>query len=273
MKLSIICVNWNSTDCVKNLLESLKENPPKCDYEFILADNASDDFGDYSLDYENLVIIENRENLKYAKANNQGIEIAKGDYILFLNPDIKVRKNSVDILLDFAEKNENYFGVCPRLILPNGETDLSVRGFPYPWDLMWDILKLNRLGKNFDRYRQTYFDYGKDQDVSQPMTSSLLVRKKILDEIGYFDETFPIFFNDVDLCFRAYNSGYRIRYIHTSEMDHIHGASTKRADRKVMQYNSYTSLIRFFDKHFKNKNLFFVKLLINAVIKSKGLHP
>lgn len=274
MKLSIICVNWNSTDCVENLISSLEQYPPKCEYEFILVDNASEDFGNFTSPLKGLKIIENKENLKYAKANNQGIEIAEGEFVLFFNPDIKVREHSVDMLLDFLENNPEYFGACPKLILPTGQTDLSVRGFPYPFDLMCDILKLNRLGKRFDRYRQTKFDYEKDCDVPQPMTSALMVRKSILDKVGSFDEDFPIFFNDVDLCFRAFKSGYKIRYIAESEMDHIHGASTKRADRKVMQYNSYTSLLHFFSKHFpKHLGLVFIKPLIYAIIKIKGLHP
>ncbi len=277
MKLSIICVNWNSTDCVKNLLDSLNENPPSCEYEFILVDNASEDFDKYNLQYDNLTIIKNNENLKYAKGNNQGIEIAKGEYILFLNPDIKIREKSIDILLDFLTNNNDYFGACPKLILPSEETDLSIRGFPYPKDLIFDILKLYKLGKAFDKYRLTKFDYTKPSDVDQPMTSALLVRTSILNEIGPFDEEFPIFFNDVDLLYRAKKNNYKVRYIPESEMDHIHGASTGRADRKVMQYNSYTSLLRFFEKHFKQKNSLIqyktIEYLIKLIIKFKGLHP
>ncbi|MBQ7257924.1 MAG: glycosyltransferase family 2 protein [Abditibacteriota bacterium] len=277
MNLSIICINWNSTDCVKNLLDSLNENPPSCEYEFILVDNASKDFDKYNLEYDNLTIIKNNDNLKYAKGNNQGIEIAKGEYILFLNPDIKVRQKSIDILLEFLENNNDYFGACPKLILPNGDTDLSIRGFPYPKDLIYDILKLNRLGKCFDKYRLTKFDYTSSSDVDQPMTSSLLVRKSTLDQIGSFDEDFPIFFNDVDLLYRAYKDNYKVRYIPESVMDHLHGASTGRADRKVMQYNSYSSLLLFFKKHFNTKNSLIqykaIEILIKLIIKLKGLHP
>ena len=277
MKISIICVNWNSTDCVKNLLDSLKENPSKTETEFILIDNNSKDFNNYTLIYDNLKIIKNNENLKYAAGNNQGIKIAEGDYILFLNPDIKIRKNSIDILYNFLEEHPSYFGACPKLILPNGKTDLSVRGFPYPFDLMCDILKLNKISPKFDKYRLTKFNYNKEQDVHQPMTSALLVKKSVLDEIGYFDENFPIFFNDVDLLFRVYEKNYKIRYIPNSEMDHIHGASTKRADKKVMQYNSYSSLLLFFKKHFyKNNSIIKMKtieILIKSIIKIKGLHP
>ena len=276
MKLSIICVNWNSTDCVQNLLESIKSYPPSCDYEFILVDNNSEDFDKYTFS-DDLILIKNKENLKYAKGNNQGIEIAKGEFILFLNPDIKIRQNSIDILIQFLENNKDYFGACPKLILPTGQTDLSIRGFPYPKDLMFDILKLNKFNKNFDKYRLTKFDYSKACDVPQPMTSSLLVRKSILDEIGLFDEDFPIFFNDVDLLYRAHKNNYKVRYIPESEMDHIHGASTGRANRKVMQYNSYTSLLLFFKKHFKQKISLIqyktIELIINLIIKLKGLHP
>ncbi|MBQ0106089.1 MAG: glycosyltransferase family 2 protein [Armatimonadetes bacterium] len=275
MKISVICVNWNSTDYVRNLLDSFAVFPPKTDYEFILVDNNSSGFDISESEYRELKIIRNSENMKYAKGNNQGIEIAEGDYILFLNPDIKIRENSVDEMVRFLENNPDYFGVCPRLILPDGTTDKSVRGFPYPIDIMWDILKLNRIGGCFDRYRQVHFDYDSDRDVLQPMTSSLLARKSILDEIGAFDEDFPIFFNDVDLCFRAYKKGYKIRYISSAEMDHIHGASTKRADRKVMQYNSYSSLLHFFGKHFSHSSIgyFMIKILINTIIKVRGLHP
>ena len=109
------------------------------------------------------------------------------------------------------------------------------------------------------------------------MTSALMVRKFILDEIGAFDEDFPIFFNDVDLLYRAHKSNHKVRYLPESEMDHIHGASTGRADRKVMQYNSYTSLLLFFKKHFNTKHSLIqykaIEMLIKTIIKLKGLHP
>jgi len=280
MKLSIIIVNWNSTDLCIELLNSIKAFPPSCNFETILVDNNSMDMGVYSFeDYKNLKIIKNKDNYKYAKANNQGIEVATGEYLLFFNPDIIVKERSIDKLIEFLDNNKDYFAVAPRLILPDGNTDMSIRGFPYLFPLLCDILKINEKFKSatFDYYRKLNFDYSKDADIEQPMTSALLVRRSILDTIGNFDEDFPIFFNDVDLLYRANKAGYKVRYIANSEMDHIHGASTKRASKKKMQYHSYNSLLDFYKKNFTQKYTFLgiglMWLLIKSIIKAKNLTP
>ena len=273
MKLSIIIVNWNTTNLCKDLLFSIEEHKPECQYEIILIDNASDDFEKHNLqNFSFLKIIREKENLKYAKANNIGIEKSLGKYILFFNPDIKVTKSSIDILVDFLDSNSDYSGTCPKLILPNGEIDKSIRGFPYFLPLISDFTGLSRVfpkSKILNYYKQSYFNYELSADVLQPMTSALLIRKKLIEEIGGFDEKFPIFFNDVDLLYRANKRGFKIRYLPDSLMHHIHGASTAKASKSEMKSESLNSLVKFYKKHFEIRYSKLGIKLISALIQQK----
>jgi len=273
MKLSIVIVNWNTTDLCKDLLFSIEEYKPKCQYEIILIDNASDDFENYNLqNFSSLKVIRKKENLKYAKANNIGIEKSIGEYILFFNPDIKVTKSSIDVLVDFLDSHSDYSGVCPKMILPNGEIDKSVRGFPYFVPLISDFMGLSKIfskSKIFNYYKQNHFNYELPNDVLQPMTSALLIRRKLVEEIGVFDEEFPIFFNDVDLLYRANQKGFKIKYLPNAIMHHIHGASTAKASKVKMKSESLNSLIKFYRKHFEARYSKLGIKLISILIQQK----
>lgn len=257
MKLSVIIVNWNTTDLCVELLSSIEKFAPKCEYEVILVDNASRDFENYDFSkYDFLKIIRNKKNLKYAKGNNIGIRESCGEYVMLFNPDIKVTENSMDMLINFLDAQSDYMGACPKLVLLNGEIDRSIRGFPYFLPLISDFTGITRFfpkSKVLNYYKQNFFNYKKEGDALQPMTSAMLIRRKHLEEIGTFDEDFPIFFNDVDLLYRAFLKGLKIRYLPNSLMFHIHGASTAKAGKAKMKAESLNSLMKFYKKHFEIK--------------------
>ena len=203
MRLSVVIVNWNTTALLEECLRSIEQHPPRVDHEVIVVDNASDDFdeAEFRAAFPTVRLIANQDNAGYAKGNNQGIAISTGDYVLLLNPDTQVTDGALDALLDFMDRHEDAAAAGAKLVRPDGTIDRSVRGFPYPAAIAWEFLGLSRLlpkSSTFGKYRMTSFSYTQEAEVDQPMGSCLIMRRKAIEDVGLFDEAFPIFFNEVD---------------------------------------------------------------------------
>jgi len=261
--LSIIIVTWSSEEFIKNCLNSIFNTQGSIDLEVILIDNASVD-GTVKIIKEfepEVTLIPNRENLGYAKGNNQGIEVATGNYILLLNPDVVLKENTLKLVLDFMEEHEEIDGLGPQLLNPDGTIQPSCREFPDFSILLWEFTGLNYLfpkNRIFGRWRMGYFDFQSPTEVDQPMGSFLLLRREILQKVGMFDERFPIFFNDVDLCYRIKKSGGKLYFYPEAKAFHIKGGSTYKAKPKMI-LSSHISFFRFLDKYKKG---FFNKILV-----------
>jgi len=270
MDLSIAIVNWNTREYLERCLRSIFEHPPDCEFEVIVVDNASTD-GSAKLvadNFHNVTLISNSENLGYARGNNQAIETSSGEFILLLNPDIEVKPGALDALLAFAKAHPEAAAVGCRLIHPDGRIQRSVRSFPSPAAVLFEYLKISRIFPNsrlFGRYRMTYFDYSTAAEVDQPMASCLLLSRRALDDVGTFDEQFPIFFNDVDWCYRAKKKGWKIFFTPDAEVIHHGGASTTQVRAKMIS-ESHRSLARFYAKHYRGKMCAVIYWLIMIAI-------
>ena len=257
MELSIIIVNWNTSELLRKCLASIRSSTPSVSFEIIVVDNASSDDSAAMVRqyFQEVELIENSENLGYAEGNNQAIEKARGDYLLLLNPDTEVKCDTIDNLLEFARAHPSAGAVGCRLIGNDGEVQRSCRGFPKPWGVFCEYTGLSRLFPNsrrFGAYRMKYFDYKHEAEVDQPMASCLIISRKAFEDIGVFDKEFPIFFNEVDWCFRARQGGWSIHFTPTAEVLHHGGASTKQAGLE-MKRESHRALKRFYEKHYKNE--------------------
>lgn len=258
MRLSIAVVNWNTTSLLTALLKSIEKHAPSCEYEVIVVDNASDDFSitTFASEFPNAHLIVNSTNNGYARGNNQAFVQAKGDYVLLLNPDTEVTQGAIDSLIDFMDNHPDAAAAGAKLVRPDGSIDRSVRSFPYPGPIAWEYLGLSKLfpkSSIFGSYRMTYFQYDKVSEVDQPMGSCLILSRSALDEVGIFDEQFPIFFNEVDWLYRAHMLGYKTYFTPDATMIHHGAAGTKQAGRRKMVHESHESLLRFYNKHFKGK--------------------
>jgi len=258
MRLSIAIVNWNTTDLLAGLIGSIQRHAPPFDYEIIVVDNASDDFDERALGegFPGVRLIVNPDNAGYARGNNQAFQAATGDYVLLLNPDTQVTEGAVEALVDFMDSHPDAGAAGAKLVRPDGSIDRSVRSFPYPGPIAWEFLGLSRLfprSRVFGAYRMTCFRYDRVSEVDQPMGSCLIILRKALDDIGLFDEQFPIFFNEVDWLFRASQEGYKAYFVPNAVVIHEGGAGTKQAGRRRMIRESHDSLLRFYRKHFRKR--------------------
>ena len=261
--LSIIIVTWNSEEFIKNCLQSIFNTRGSIELEVIVIDNGSqDETVKIVQEFKPLVKpVFNQTNLGYAKGNNQGIEIARGEYILLLNPDVELKENSLRLMLDFMEEHKEVNGMGPRLLNLNGTIQPSCREFPDFSILLWEISGLSFLfpkSRLFGRWRMGYFDFQSSREVDQPMGSCLLLRRKTLEYAGVLDVNFPIFFNDVDLCYQIKKSGGKLYFFPDAKIFHYKGGSTQKV-KPEMILSAHLSFFRFLSKYKKG---IFNKILV-----------
>ena len=153
-----------------------------------------------------------------------------------------------------------------RQVYPDGNLQHSVRGFPSPLSVLWELLGLARLfpdSRVFGSYRMTWFGYDRAAEVDQPMGTFLLLSAKAVAEVGLMDESFPIFFNEVDWCLRCKRAGWKIFFLPEPRIVHFGGASTAQVGPE-MAWESRRGLLRFYAKHYSAVWLWPIRLLIAA---------
>ena len=272
MTLSIVIVNWNTKDLIKQCIESLFSSVTAgLDYEIIVIDNASADGSIGYLDSvsNKIVLIKNSENSGYARAANRGMKIAKGRFVLLLGSDTIIRKNTLEECVNFLETHTDFGAVGCRLLNPDGSTQNSCKKFPSFKNAFYTYLSLDSLNKDYD---MSSFKYDKTVPVEQIAATFLMIRRDVLEKINFFDESYRILYNDVVLCRKIWDAGYKIYFLHTCSIIHYGSRSTKKAGfklRKIM----YGDIYRFYKNHFgfKAKLLYPIlvfRLLVVSTIKA-----
>jgi len=282
--LSIIIVNWNTKAMLVACLDSIFLNPPSCEFEVIVVDNASHDGSSKIIgeNYPNVKLLSQNVNTGYAGGNNLGFQIAKGEWLLALNPDTEILSGTLDKAIKILENRSSYGVLAATLVGPEGEIQSSVRGFPTLKGIIGDIIGIGKKkpGSQWDSYRMTSFDYKIEQPAPQPMGTFLLFRREALNSIcaesSPFDEDFPIFFNDVDLLLRLTQNGWPCLYTPKIQVLHHGGMSTKQV-RKPMIWESHRSLMKYLLKHnlsgsALNQKMIRFGLILGAWIRARGYY-
>ncbi len=256
MRLSICIVNWNTHAFLRECLTSLNNYPPNGgEMEIIVVDNASAD-GSAAMvaaEFPAVVLIAAATNLGYAEGNNLALGRATGDALLLLNPDVIVRPESLTRAAEFAASHPTLGAFGCRLVGTDGRTQSSLRSFPDPGPVLWEYLGLSRLfprSRLFGAYRMTWFDYDTVIEADQPMGSFLWISRAAYEAVGGMDPQFPIFFNEVDWCWRAKRQhGLSIWYTPDVVATHYGGGSTRQVKASMVR-ESHRSLLCFYDKHY-----------------------
>ncbi len=261
MKLSIIIVSYNTKKLLADCINSIESSLNKLEYEIIVVDNCSVD-GSVDLlksQFQKVKLIENNYNAGFAKANNQGLQMCSGDYILLLNSDTLVLGEALNTLVQFMDMHTETAICGPRLL--NSDMTLQLpcrRGFPRLINSISHFSGLSRLfpkSRVFGSYLMTYMDSSIDHEVDAVSGACLLVRRDVLSTIGgLLDEAFFMHFEDIDLCFRAKKSGYEVYYVHNAEVVHLKGQSSRLRSEGVTR-NFFDSALIYFRKNYKDENL------------------
>ncbi len=256
MNLSIIIVNYNTKELVGQCLTSLEREMAGTGYayEVIIVDNASGDGSQEMIkgQFPWAVLVENRVNIGFPKANNQVLMDCRGEFLFFLNPDTVVIPGSITGMLDFLLHKREYGAVGPKITRPDGSIQLEcASNFPDLWNMFCELARLSRIFRRspiFGRWRMTYWDHQDSRDVNCLLGAAIMMRRRIIDRIGPLDE--HMYIEDVDLCYRILQDGWKIRYLTTAEIVHYDGASRKGSRKFYHHYQiAWTGLWYFFKKH------------------------
>jgi len=246
--VSVVIVSFNTRDILRNCLDALFEHRRGIELEVFVVDNNSHD-GSAAMvknDFPSVVLIANNQNLGFAAANNQAFRLAKGNYIILLNPDAYIRPLSIQNCVKFMDLTPEC-GLCGgKIISPAGNLEPSARRFP---SALSKFLALSGLRGKFPQSRLlTYYEFGgfaytKPLEVDWVPGTFTIVRKAMLDKIGVFDERFYIYYEETDLCMRAKLAGWKIYFIPDAEVTHIGGASSKTRKDKSFDNKAAQVLI------------------------------
>lgn len=253
--LSIIIVNYNVRDFLVQALQSLQNAEDGLSVEYIVVDNNSKDGSVPFLrkHFPAVMVIENRENVGFARANNQALRIARGKYILFVNPDTLIHRDTLHKMLDFFQKNPDCGMAGCKVLNPDGSLQLACRrGFPTPLAAFGKFSGLNYLfpkSRTWGRYNLTYLDPDATSEVEALSGSFMMVRREVLEQVGNFDETFFLYGEDLDLCYRIRQAGWKIYYYPETTVIHYKGESSRRSHIDTAR-EFYRAMHIFVEKHF-----------------------
>ena len=254
-KLSAVVIAWNGMKFLPDCLRTLRDDLQGISHEIIVVDNGSTDGTTefVTKEYPSVRLIRHSANLGFAKAVNVGVGASSGEYVLLLNQDIRVRPGMIASLLTRIESDRTIGVIGPKFVGFDGKTQQSARAFPSMRHVWYDALLLSRLfrrHREFASWRMGWFDHESECEVDQPMGAALLIRRKVIEKVGMFDERFPIFFNDVDFCRRVKEEGYKLLYFPEAVIEHYVGGSTRQFPAR-MKWKSHRSMYRYLAKYAK----------------------
>ncbi len=263
MELSVIIVNWNTKGYLLACIKSISDREVK-GWEIIVVDNDSMDGSEKEAKkaFPFIRLIQNRENLGFAKAVNQGLQKASGRYVLLLNPDAQVKNGAIGQLLSFMEANPDAGIAGAQLLNSDGSKQNSIANFP---SLATELLNKSFLRRLFPKKFP-----GKERNYSEPIGvdsvigACMMVRRRALDQVGILDEDYFLFLEETDWCYRMKKAGWKIYHVPQAEVDHFQGKSAEEV-RKKARVEFYRSRYHFFRK---NRGTWqWLVLLIGLLIK------
>jgi hypothetical protein len=252
-EISAILISYNGMKFLPDCLPTLMANLKSFSHELIVIDNGSTD-GSVGL-IETLApqarLIANDKNLGFAKAVNQGIDSARGEYLYILNQDLRFRKDSTKALLDRLKRDQSLGLIGPKFVGFDGVTQRSARAFPSYRHIFYRALLLDRIfprHNDIGGWRMGWFDHETEMEVDQPMGAVMLIPRRVVEKVGLMDEKFWLLFNDVDYCRRIKLAGYKLLYYPGAIVEHYVGGSTSRIPYRL-KLISHIALIRYLAKY------------------------
>jgi N-acetylglucosaminyl-diphospho-decaprenol L-rhamnosyltransferase len=254
--LDVVIVNWNSGSHLRRCLETV-ESSVRDAFEFgrvVVVDNASTDSSLSGLSFPGIpfMMVQNSENRGFAAACNQGAGGSQADYLLFLNPDVRLETESLGKVIHFMEQPANArFAICSiQLFDSEQRISRTCARFPTPKSLIGQMLGLDRI---FPRWVPGHFlpypDHLQSKEVDQVIGAFFVVRRKVFESLSGFDARFFVYFEDMDLSYRAFRSGWYSYYL-TSSWAHHKGGGCSEQVRALRLYYSLKSRILYGFKHF-----------------------
>lgn len=253
MDISIVIVSWNTCEILRNCIKSIYINTKDLKFEIIVVDNASSDGSVEMLkqEFPQVVLVENKENRGFAAANNQGLALAKGRYVLLLNSDTLVLDGTIQKTVKFADTLPEAAVVGCRVLNEDKTLQSSCFMFPSVLNMFLWIAGLSKLfprNRFFGRERMTWWDWGNVREVDVLTGCFMLIRQKALEQVGPMDEQFFMYFEETDWCYRFKRAGWKVMFTPNGQIVHLGGVSSKQVKpQMVRQWRK--SMLLYYKKH------------------------
>ena len=281
MDVSVCIVNLNAKQHLASCLNLLPESLGSCSYEVIIVDNNSQDGSQEFIqqEYPGFHLLINHRNEGYTQAINSAIRVSRGDYLAVLNPDSEPGPNSIFTLIEFLKMNENIGIVGPKVIARDGSFQRSCRrGVARPAAVFSYFLGLAKQYPNdqrFTGYHLNHLDENEINEVSGVSGSCMVIRRKTLKDIGYFDEQFFAYQEDSDYCLRAKERGWKVYYNPHSIVKHRGGMGGANSVPMKAIFEWHRSYYRYYFKHFADDysmifNIFYSIAMAGKLIFAEG---
>lgn len=279
--LTVSIVNFNGGEYLLKCLDSLKKVSDEVSMNIWVVDNASWDnsFSEAQVRFPKVNFIKNSQNLGFGRANNIVLKKVKTEYILILNPDAVVTSGALSYMIKYMAENPQVGAASCKVVKGDGSIYwASHRGFPTPWaSFLYYIFGDDSL------YHQTGVDMSKVHEVDSISGAFFLTRKSVLDRVGFFDEDYFLYAEDIDLCYRIKRAGFKVMYVPDVQIVHYHGVTsgikkhsqditTATRESKIKALNAfYQTMGIFYKKHLAEKYPFFINWLVYLGINIKWI--
>ncbi|MDX1446465.1 glycosyltransferase family 2 protein [Lishizhenia sp.] len=271
LDISVVIVNYNVEYFLEQCLNSAFKSLEKVSGEIFVVDNNSID-GSVEMvrkKFPAAKVIANKDNVGFSKANNQAMRIAKGKYVLLLNPDTVVEEDTFEKCVNFMDAHPDAGGLGVRMIDGKGKfLPESKRGLPTPAVAFYKIFGISKLfpkSKKFGQYHLGYLDEFETNEVEILSGAFMLMSNEALQKVGLLDETFFMYGEDIDLSYRIIQGGFKNYYFPETQIIHYKGESTKKSSINYV-FVFYRAMVIFAEKHFSQKNAKVFSFLINLAI-------
>ncbi|HKJ40961.1 MAG TPA: glycosyltransferase [Sunxiuqinia sp.] len=271
IKLSVVIVNYNVKYFLEQCLHAVQNACVSIGAEVFVVDNNSVDGSCQMVrdKFPEVLLIENHDNKGFSKANNQAIHLAKGEYVLLLNPDTIVEEDSFVKCIQFMDSHHDAGGLGVKMIDGKGQfLPESKRGLPTPMVAFYKIFGLSKLfshSRRFARYHMGHLNQDKINEVDVLAGAFMLLRRTTLNKTGFLDEDYFMYGEDIDLSYRITQAGYKNYYFPNTTIIHYKGESTKKGSINYVKI-FYQAMAIFARKHFSKGRADVFSFLINLAI-------
>lgn len=252
--MSALIVNYNVKELLLDCLRAVHESAD-IPLEVVVVDNAS---GDGSAEaaaqaFPTASLVRLEKNIGYGRANNAGLEHCHGRFILLLNPDVTVAPDTAGRLADFLLTRRDVGAVGPRLLRQDGSLDRAARrAFPSPAVAFYRMTGLSHVfptSPRFGRYNMGHVPDDITQEIDAGIGACLMLRRGAIDKVGFFDPDYFMYGEDLDLCFRLKETGWKVFYLPSATAVHVKGAATRQATMRML-FEFHRAMWTFHTKHY-----------------------
>lgn len=276
MKLSIVIVNWKTKELTAAAIASVFAQTKALLFEVILIDNYSNDGSVEALraQFPQITIVANDTNLGFGRANNQGMRLAKGQYIFLLNSDTVVLDQAIEKMVAYLEANSDVMMLGPKVLNADHTFQHACRRMlPTPASSFYHLFGLVKIFRSNTRVN-AYKGYNREPNVTEPVQAlsgaAMMFRRQVYEVTGGFDERFFMYGEDLDLCKQVFDHGWKTVFLHTAEIIHYGGASSKKS-RYQSIVNFYQAMWLYYYKHWGTKHGWPLQVVIWIGIKLRLL--